>query len=126
MQVRTRIALVTDILREMKWHDTLRPSTGVVLRRFHEPVPVPAALHREQATGMKRIRVVEIGGTKQVAPRCADVSHRDALALPNRLLQRDVLRGAAARLGLNRSTLQFRMKKLGISRTSLDAPLPTE
>jgi formate hydrogenlyase transcriptional activator len=35
-------------------------------------------------------------------------------------------RGAAARLGLNRSTLQFRMKKLGIIRTSLDAPLPTE
>jgi formate hydrogenlyase transcriptional activator len=35
-------------------------------------------------------------------------------------------RGAAARLGINRSTLQFRMKKLGIVRTSLDAPLPTE
>jgi formate hydrogenlyase transcriptional activator len=29
-------------------------------------------------------------------------------------------------LGINRSTLQFRMKKLGIVRTSLDAPLPTE
>jgi formate hydrogenlyase transcriptional activator len=28
-------------------------------------------------------------------------------------------RGAAARLGLNRSTLQFRMKKLGIERPSI-------
>ena len=28
-------------------------------------------------------------------------------------------RGAAARLGINRSTLQFRMKKLGIERTSI-------
>jgi formate hydrogenlyase transcriptional activator len=28
-------------------------------------------------------------------------------------------RGAAARLGINRSTLQFRMKKLGIERPSI-------
>jgi DNA-binding NtrC family response regulator len=31
-------------------------------------------------------------------------------------------RGAAARLGINRSTLQFRMKKLGIERPSISNP----
>lgn len=31
-------------------------------------------------------------------------------------------KGAAARLGLNRSTLQFRMRKMGISRTGQSSP----
>ena len=35
-------------------------------------------------------------------------------------------RGAAARLGLNRSTLQFRMKKLGIVRPPTDGQMSAE
>jgi formate hydrogenlyase transcriptional activator len=34
-------------------------------------------------------------------------------------------RGAAARLGINRSTLQFRIKKLGIGRLSISNPWDT-
>jgi formate hydrogenlyase transcriptional activator len=82
-------------------------STGVVLRP-----PLAALKHCSEVQSMAAITLEE---AERDHIRKTLESTRWVVAGPN---------GAAARLGIKRSTLYFRMQKLGISRTNKD-PFPT-
>jgi formate hydrogenlyase transcriptional activator len=111
-----------DALVRYSWPGNIRELRNLieraVIRSPGEELQVPVSeLHESIAAPTRR----RSGGTLEEAER----AHILATLNATRWVVSGP-RGAAASLGLNRSTLQFRMKKLGIVRPSAHGLMPTE
>jgi formate hydrogenlyase transcriptional activator len=113
-------ASAMDALVRYSWPGNIRELQNLieraVIRSTGDRLEVPLS---ELDEGVGVVRMSSSSGTLEEAER----AHILATLRETRWILSGP-RGAATRLGLNRSTLQFRMKKLGIERPGLGEELP--